>query len=97
MNSHLALGMIETIGLIGAIEAADAAVKAAQVEVSNYEQIQGGIVSVHFRGDIGSVQAATDAGAQAARRIGQLFAVHVIPAPVTDIDEVIYNMESAEK
>ena len=89
MNSHQALGMIETKGLVGAIEAADAAVKAASVTVSNYEQIQGGIVSVHVRGDIGSVQAATDAGAQAARKVGQLLAVHVIPAPVVDIDKSI--------
>jgi microcompartment protein CcmL/EutN len=81
--------MIETIGLVGAIEAADAAVKAAAVTLSNYEKVEGGIVSVHVRGDIGSVQAAVDAGAQAARRVGQLFGVHVIPAPVEEIDEVI--------
>ena len=86
MNKGQALGMIETIGLVGAIEAADAAVKAAAVTLSNYEKVEGGIVSVHVRGDIGSVQAAVDAGAQAARRVGQLFGVHVIPAPV---DEVI--------
>ena len=89
MNTGQALGMIETIGLVGAIEAADAAVKAAAVTLSNYEKVEGGIVSVHVRGDIGSVQAAVDAGAQAARRVGQLFGVHVIPAPVEEIDEVI--------
>ena len=89
MNTGQALGMIETIGLIGAIEAADAAVKAAAVTLSNYEKVEGGIVSVHVRGDIGSVQAAVDAGAQAARRVGQLFGVHVIPAPVEEIDEVV--------
>ncbi len=89
MNKGQALGMIETIGLVGAIEAADAAVKAAAVTLSNYEKVEGGIVSVHVRGDIGSVQAAVDAGAQAARRVGQLFGVHVIPAPVEEIDEVI--------
>lgn len=89
MNTGQALGMIETIGLVGAIEAADAAVKAAAVTLSNYEKVEGGIVSVHVRGDIGSVQAAVDAGAQAARRVGQLFGVHVIPAPVEEIDEVV--------
>ena len=67
----------------------DAAVKAAAVTLSNYEKVEGGIVSVHVRGDIGSVQAAVDAGAQAARRVGQLFGVHVIPAPVEEIDEVV--------
>ena len=89
MNTGQALGMIETIGLVGAIEAADAAVKAAAVTLSNYEKVEGGIVSVHVRGDIGSVQAAVDAGAQAARRVGQLFGVHVITAPVEEIDEVV--------
>ena len=84
-----ALGMIETRGLVGSIEAADAAVKAAAVRPVKYEQIQGAIVSIHVRGDIGSVQAAVDAGAQAARRVGDLLAAHVIPAPVEDIDEQI--------
>ncbi len=83
--------MIETIGLISAVEAADAAVKAANVQLSKYEKIDGGIVSVHVRGDIGAVQAAVDAGAQAARRVGQLVGVHVIPAPVGEIDDVIYK------
>lgn len=87
MNKGQALGMIETIGLIASIEAADAAVKAACVTVSNYEKIEGGLVSIHVRGDIGSVQAAVDAGAQAARRVGQLVGVHVIPAPVEEIDQ----------
>lgn len=84
-----ALGMIETKGLVGSIEAADAAVKAANVRLTKYENIQGGLVSIHVRGDVGSVQAAVDAGAQAARRVGQLIGAHVIPAPVTDIDEHI--------
>lgn len=84
-----ALGMIETIGLVGSIEAADAAVKAANVKISNYEKIEGGMVSIHVRGDIGAVQAAVDAGAQAARRVGQLVGVHVIPAPVGEIDDEI--------
>lgn len=89
MNTGQALGMIETRGLVGSIEAADAAVKAANVEVSNFEKIQGGLVSIHLRGDVGSVQAAVDAGAQAARRVGQLVGVHVIPAPVSEIDSTI--------
>ena len=91
MTYGQALGMIETIGLISAVEAADAAVKAANVQLSKYEKIDGGIVSVHLRGDIGAVQAAVDAGAQAARRVGQLIGVHVIPAPVGEIDDVIYK------
>ncbi len=81
--------MIETLGMIGAVEAADAAVKTANVKITHYEQIQGAIVSIHVRGDIGAVQAAVDAGAQAARRVGQLVGVHVIPAPVDDIDSVV--------
>ena len=89
MEMGQALGMIETLGLVGSIEAADAAVKAANVTLSNYEKIQGGLVSVHLRGDIGAVQAAVDAGAQAARRVGQLAGVHVIPAPVSSIDDQI--------
>lgn len=91
MKMGQALGMIETRGLVGSIEAADAAAKAANVKISNYEKIQGGLVSVHVRGDIGAVQAAVDAGAQAARRVGQLVGVHVIPAPVEDIDATILN------
>lgn len=91
MTTGPALGMIETIGLICSIEAADAAVKAANVKLTKYEKIDGGIVSIHVRGDIGAVQAAVDAGAQAARRVGQLVGVHVIPAPVSEIDDVVYK------
>jgi ethanolamine utilization protein EutM len=83
--------MIETIGLIASIEAADAAVKAANVKLTKYEKIDGAIVSIHVRGDVGSVQAAVDAGAAAARRVGQLVGVHVIPAPVSEIDDVVYK------
>lgn len=96
MQMSQALGMIETLGLVGSIEAADAAVKAANVTVANYEKIQGGLVSVHVRGDIGAVQAAVDAGAQAARRVGQLVGVHVIPAPVEDIDHHVLGASSGE-
>lgn len=86
-----ALGMIETMGFIGAVEAADAAVKTANVQLVKYSSVDGGLVSIHLRGDVGAVQAATDAGAAAARRVGELFAVHVIPAPAEDVDEAIYS------
>ncbi len=89
MTSNRALGMIETLGFVGAVEAADAAVKAAGVELVGYEQAQAGLCSVHFRGDVGAVQAATDAGADAARRVGQLVAVRVIPAPAEDTDATV--------
>lgn len=85
-----ALGMIETLGLVAAIEAADAAVKAAAVTLVKYEVVDGALVSVHLRGNVGAVQAATDAGAQAARRVGQLVGVHVIPALDQDADEVLF-------
>ncbi len=84
-----ALGMIETKGLVGAIEAADAMVKAANVVVQAKEYIGAGFVTVTVRGDVGAVKAATDAGAAAARRVGELVAVHVIPAPHGDIEKVL--------
>jgi ethanolamine utilization protein EutM len=76
-----ALGMIETKGLIASIEAADAMVKAANVVLVGKEYIGAGFVTVMVRGDVGAVKAATDAGAAAARRVGELVAVHVIPRP----------------
>ena len=79
------------MGFIGAVEAADAAVKTANVQLVKYSSVDGGLVSIHLRGDVGAVQAATDAGAAAARRVGELFAVHVIPAPAEDVDEAIYS------
>jgi ethanolamine utilization protein EutM len=84
-----ALGMVETLGLVGAIEASDAMIKAANVYHVGYETTGGGMVSVHVRGDVGAVQAAVDAGASAARKIGQLVAVHVIPRPFDDVEGVI--------
>jgi len=81
--------MIETKGLVGLIEAADAAVKAANVEVLRYEQIQGGLVSIMLWGSIADVKAATDAGAAAANRVGQLIAVHVIPRPHEELDDIL--------
>ena len=81
-----ALGMIETRGLIGSVEAADAMVKAANVVLVGKEYIGAGYVTVMVRGDVGAVKAATDAGAAAARRVGELVSVHVIPRPHANID-----------
>ena len=84
-----ALGLIETKGLVGAIEAADAMVKAANVKLVGKETIGGGYVTVMVRGDVGAVKAATDAGAAAAERIGEIVSVHVIPRPHSDVDSVL--------
>jgi len=84
-----ALGMIETKGLIGAVEAADAMVKAAKVELLGKETIGGGYVTVMVRGDVGAVKAATDAGAAAAQRVGELVSVHVIPRPHTEVEAIL--------
>ena len=83
-----ALGMIETKGLVGAIEAADAMVKAADVTLIGKEHIGGGLVTVMVRGDVAAVKAATDAGAAAAGKVGNLVSVHVIPRPHGDLEEV---------
>jgi len=84
-----ALGMIETKGLIGSIEAADAMVKAANVILIGKEYIGSGYVTVMVRGDVGAVKAATDAGAAAARRVGELVAVHVIPRPHEHVEAIL--------
>ena len=84
-----AIGMIETKGLTGAIEAADAMVKAANVELGKKEYPGAAFVMVTCRGDVGAVKAATDAGAAAARRVGELVSVHVIPGPHADTEKVI--------
>lgn len=84
-----ALGMIETKGLVGAIEAADAMVKAANVKLMGKVIVGGGLVTVMVRGDVGAVKAATDAGAAAAKRIGDLISVHVIPRPHGDVDMML--------
>ncbi len=89
MNRTESLGMIETLGLTGAVEAADAMTKAASVTLVGYEKVQAGLVSVLVRGDVGAVQAAVDAGSAAARKVGQLVTAHVIPAPAEDVDENI--------
>ena len=88
MNTN-SLGMIETKGLIGAIEAADAMVKAANVSLIGKEQVGGGLVTVMVRGDVGAVKAATDAGAAAAERVGELISVHVIPRPHSEVDVIL--------
>jgi len=84
-----ALGLIETRGLVGSIEAADAMVKAANVELIGKETVGGGYVTVMVRGDVGAVKAATDAGAAAARRVGELISVHVIPRPHESVDSIL--------
>ncbi len=84
-----ALGMIETRGLVAAIEAADAMVKAAEVELIGTEKIGSGLVSVMVRGDVGAVNAATEAGAAAAVKLGELVARHVIPRPHADVEKIL--------
>ena len=84
-----ALGMIETKGLVGSIEAADAMVKAANVTLVGKEHVGGGLVTVLVRGDVGAVKAATDAGAAAAQRVGELISVHVIPRPHTEVETIL--------
>jgi microcompartment protein CcmL/EutN len=81
-----ALGMIETKGFVGMVEAADAMVKAARVELVGYEKIGGGYVTAVVRGDVAAVKAATEAGQRAAERVGELVSVHVIPRPHANID-----------
>ena len=84
-----ALGMVETRGLIASIEAADAMVKAANVVMLGKEYIGAGYVTVMVRGDVGAVKAATDAGAAAARRVGELISVHVIPSPHSEVERIL--------
>jgi ethanolamine utilization protein EutM len=86
--------MIETRGLVGAIEAADAMVKAAKVSLIGKEKIGGGYVTVMVRGDVGAVKAATDAGAAAAKKVGELISVHVIPRPHEDTEYLVYEDDS---
>ena len=91
-----ALGMIETRGLVGAIEAADAMVKAANVTLVGKEHIGGGLVTVMVRGDVGAVKSATDAGAAAAERVGELISVHVIPRQHDEIEGILPKVPTAE-
>ena len=84
-----ALGLVETKGLVGAIEAADAMVKAANVEITGYEKIGFGLVTVMIRGDVGAVKASVDAGAAAAERVGELVSIHVIPRPHDEVEGIL--------
>ncbi len=84
-----ALGMIETKGLVGAIEAADAMTKSANVTLMGYEKIGSGLVTVMVRGDVGALKAAVDAGACAAEKVGEIVAQHVIPRPHTDVEKIL--------
>ena len=84
-----ALGMVETRGLVAAIEAADAMVKAANVQLIGSEKICSGLVSVMVRGDVGAVKAAVEAGGEAASRLGEVIATHVIPRPHTDVNKLL--------
>lgn len=89
MANANALGMVETKGLVAAIEAADAMVKAANVTLIGKEQIGGGLITVMVRGDVGAVKAATDAGAAAAENVGNLISVHVIPRPHSEVEVIL--------
>jgi ethanolamine utilization protein EutM len=91
-----ALGMIETRGLVAMIEAADAMVKAAKVELFSKEKVTAGYVTFFVRGEVGAVKAATDAGAAAARRVGELVSVHVIPRPHAQLDKILPDMRAKE-
>ena len=93
MANANALGMVETRGLVGAIEAADAMVKAANVTLVGKEQVGAGLVTVLVRGDIGAVKAATDAGAAAAENVGELISVHVIPRPHAEVEVILPHQE----
>ena len=88
-----ALGMIETRGLVAAIEASDAMVKAANVTLIGTEKIGSGLVSVMVRGDVGAVKAATEAGSDAAQKLGEIIAVHVIPRPHGDVEKILPTLD----
>ncbi len=92
---QIALGMIETKGLVAAIEAADAMVKAAKVTLLGREKVGGGLVTVLVRGEVGAVKAATDAGAAAAQRVGELVAVHVIARPHAEVEQLLPSPPAA--
>jgi ethanolamine utilization protein EutM len=89
MDSLIALGLIETRGMVGAIEAADAMCKAAKVTLIGKENSGGALVTVMVRGEVGAVKAATEAGAAAAKRVGELIGVHVIPRPADDLERFL--------
>ena len=88
-----AIGLVETKGLVAAIEAADAMLKAANVELVGTEKIGSGLVSVMVRGDVGAVKAAVESGAAAATRLGEIVATHVIPRPHTDVEKILPSLQ----
>ena len=88
----IALGMVETKGLVGSVEAADAMVKAANVTLIGKVHVGGGLVTVMVRGDVGAVKAAVEAGGAAAKRVGELISVHVIPRPHGDVEAILPNL-----
>lgn len=96
MTTLQALGMVETKGLVGAIEAADAMVKAANVTLIGKELVGGGLVTVMVRGDVGAVKAATEAGGSAAERVGELISVHVIPRPHNEVEGILPEIPEAK-
>ena len=91
-----ALGMVETKGLVGAIEAADSMCKSANVTLVGYEKIGSGLVTIMVRGDVGAVKASVDAGAAAAEKVGTVVSVHVIPRPHTDVEKILPHTAAAE-
>ena len=97
MAALQALGMIETRGLVASIEAADAMVRAANVKLIGKVHVGGGLVTVMVRGDVGAVKSATDAGAAAAERVGELISVHVIPRPHDDVEYILPTLEGSDK
>ena len=97
MATLQALGMVETKGLVASIEAADAMVKAANVKLIGKVHVGGGLVTVMVRGDVGAVKSATDAGAAAAGRVGELISVHVIPRPHDDVEYILPVLEKSDK
>ena len=95
MANLQALGMVETKGLVGSVEAADAMVKAANVTLIGKVHVGGGLVTVMVRGDVGAVKAATDAGAAAAERVGELLSVQVIPRPHGEVEGILPSIDPA--
>ena len=95
--SQEALGMVETRGFVGSVEAADAMVKAANVVLIGQEYIGAGYVTVLVRGDVGAVKAATDVGASAARRVGELISVHVIPRPHSEVESILPHLKTPRR
>jgi len=94
--AQIALGMVETRGLVGAVEAADAMVKSARVTLTGKEKVGGGLTTVFVRGEVGAVKAATEAGSAAARRVAELVSVHVIPRPHEDVERILPTFDGIE-